>query len=45
MCRVMVKDTTVTVFFFKNGPTAFRTNALKPEVVSERLPLVCKVPA
>jgi hypothetical protein len=41
---VIAKGTTVTDFCFRNGPTAFNTNALNPVVVSDNFPLVYKIP-
>ena len=41
---VIEKGTTVTDFFFRNGPTAFNTSALNPDVVSDNFPLVYKIP-
>ena len=41
---VIEKGTTVTDFCFRNGPTAFNTSALNPDVVSDNFPLVYKIP-
>ena len=38
------KGTTVTDFCFRNGPAAFNTSALNPDVVSDNFPLVYKIP-
>ena len=35
---VIENGTTVTAFCFRNGPTAFNTRALNPDVVSDNFP-------
>ena len=40
----IAKGITVMDFFFRNGPTAFNTSALNPDVVSDNFPLVYKIP-
>ena len=35
---VIEKGTTVTDFCFRNGPIAFNTSALNPDVVSDNFP-------
>ena len=41
---VITKGTTVTDFFLMNGPSAFNTTDLKPDVVSATFPLVWSMP-